>query len=118
MPLLSPACCFPTTAAACLPAAAAFGAVFIAAVGVWGVFKMAFYVASETGRTLNADKSEAASSSGGAAASAAPDVKAASPLEQPHAALPLGCGFAAAACSSDGDRSSSIESGAGAWRWR
>lgn len=35
---------------------AALGAVLIAAVGVYGVFKMALYVASETGRSLNADK--------------------------------------------------------------
>ena len=32
---------------------AATGAVFIAAVGVWGVFKMAFWVAKESGRSLN-----------------------------------------------------------------
>jgi hypothetical protein len=70
--------------------------VFIAAVGVWGVFKMAFYVASQTGRSMNAEQAgdgAAASSSGAGgsggqkgeaqqqAAAAAAGVKAASPLE-------------------------------------
>lgn len=35
------------------PPPSAFGAVLIAAVGVYGVFKMAFWVAGETGRSLN-----------------------------------------------------------------
>jgi hypothetical protein len=76
---------------------AALGAVFIAAVGVWGVFKISFWVASETGRSLNAEKQAAvaapaappaAGSPDGAAAAQrqagtapAGDVKAASPLE-------------------------------------
>lgn len=36
---------------------AAVGAVAIAAVGVYGVFKMAFWVASETGRSIKATNS-------------------------------------------------------------
>lgn len=47
---------------------------------MWGVFKMAFYVASETGRTMNADKAAVPGGSGGSEA-AAGDTKAASPLE-------------------------------------
>lgn len=43
-----------------MPEFAALGAVAVAAVGVWGVFKMAMAVAEGTGRTLN--------SNGGAAA--------------------------------------------------
>ena len=60
---------------------AALGAVFIAAVGVWGVFKMAFYVASETGRSINADKTsgEGSGSEGGGGGG----IQAASPLERP-----------------------------------
>lgn len=45
------------------PGFAALGAVAVAAVGVWGVFKMAMAVAEGTGRTLN--------SNGGAAPAAA-----------------------------------------------
>ena len=65
----------------------------IAAVGVWGVFKMAFYVASETGRTINADKPPAGTSAdAGGSSSEAPasggDPKAASPLERRLPLLP------------------------------
>uniref|UniRef100_A0A1D1ZUS9 Uncharacterized protein n=1 Tax=Auxenochlorella protothecoides TaxID=3075 RepID=A0A1D1ZUS9_AUXPR len=35
--------------------AGALGAVFVAGVGVYGVFKMAFWVAGSTGRSINAD---------------------------------------------------------------
>lgn len=63
----------------------AFGAVAIAAIGVYGVFKMAFWVASETGRSLNATSAPAAAEGSGAPAAAdgapRPDVKAATPLE-------------------------------------
>ncbi|KAL4434100.1 hypothetical protein ABPG75_000541 [Micractinium tetrahymenae] len=74
--------------------AGALGAVFIAAVGVWGVFKMAFYVASETGRTINADKTAVAGSTGGGEAAAGGGSKAASPLE-PRRPLCLLQGLAA-----------------------
>lgn len=71
------------------PPCAAVGAVFIAAVGVWGVFKMAFYVASETGRSMNADKADSSSGGGGSSAGSSGEgggagVKAASPLEPQH----------------------------------
>lgn len=41
---------------------AAFGAVFVAGVGVYAVFKMAFMVAGSTGRSLNAEDRAATSS--------------------------------------------------------
>ncbi|GAB4815462.1 hypothetical protein N2152v2_002508 [Parachlorella kessleri] len=66
----------------------ALGAVAIAAIGVYGVFKMAFWVASETGRSINAQDPAAAAGVAAPQASsssqqqAAPSsVKAASPLE-------------------------------------
>ncbi len=57
---------------------------FIAAVGVWGVFKMAFYVASETGRSINADKAASSSggSSGGSSDGSGNGIQPASPLER------------------------------------
>ena len=60
---------FSQTQSHALPVAAAFGAVAIAAVGVWGVFKMAMAVAEGTGRTLN---SHGASYSATAPASQSP----------------------------------------------
>ena len=62
---------------------AAVGAVFIAAVGVWGVFKMAFYVASETGRSINADKADGSSESSSSGGGGGSGVQPASPLERP-----------------------------------
>lgn len=59
------------------------GAVFIAAVGVWGVFKMAFYVASETGRSINADKAGGSSESSSSGGGGGSGVQPASPLERP-----------------------------------
>lgn len=62
------------------------GAVLIAAVGVWGVFKMAFWVAGETGRSMNSGDSEAAVAAAAAVGGdggGAPRIP--SPLEPPAA---------------------------------
>lgn len=61
------------------PGFAALGAVAVAAVGVWGVFKMAMAVAEGTGRTLN--------SSGGAAP--APAIVSAPYLPEANDLLPM-----------------------------
>jgi hypothetical protein len=55
--------------------------VLIAAVGVWGVFKMAFWVAGQTGRSLSPEAGVAAPPPTASAAASSPEVKAASPLE-------------------------------------
>lgn len=74
---------------------AAGGAVFIAAVGVWAVFKMAFWVAGETGRSLKAEESKAQVANAVAEASSKADPDAAqskaprisSPYEQSGVAV-------------------------------
>jgi hypothetical protein len=57
--------------------AGAAGAVFVAAVGVAGVFKLAFWVAGEAGRSMRPGAGEAE-----AAAAGTPPPAAASPLER------------------------------------
>lgn len=71
------------------PGFAALGAVAVAAVGVWGVFKMAMAVAEGTGRTLNSNVGAAPA----AASASAPYSPEASGLLPMQPAVPSGPGY-------------------------